>query len=147
FGYVVELEQIVAPPREGSRDQLMALRDASPMYTLNPDADRQIVERVDRATEEGDTLGGIVEVKVFDPPFGLGSHAQWDRKLDGLLAQAVMSIQAIKGVEIGLGRSEEHTSELQSRGHLVCRLLLEKKKKLTHRHRWTCRVLLFEIHH
>jgi chorismate synthase len=73
------------------------------MYTLNPEADKQIVDRVDRATAEGDTLGGIVEVKVFDPPFGLGSHAQWDRKLDGLLAQAVMSIQAIKGVEIGLG--------------------------------------------
>ena len=103
FGYVVQLEEIAAPPREGSREELKALRDASPMYTLNPEADKQIVDRVDRATAEGDTLGGIVEVKVFDPPFGLGSHAQWDRKLDGLLAQAVMSIQAIKGVEIGLG--------------------------------------------
>src|SRR5262245_13321336 len=103
FGYVVALEQIEAPPREGTLDALKAMRDASPMYTLNPDADRQIVARVDAATSEGDTLGGIVEVKVFDPPFGLGSHTQWDRKLDGLLAQAVMSIQAIKGVEIGLG--------------------------------------------
>jgi len=103
FGYVVQLEQIVATPREGTRAELAALRDASPMYTLNPDADKEIIERVDRATAEGDTLGGIVEVKVYDPPFGLGSHAQWDRKLDGLLAQAVMSIQAIKGVEIGLG--------------------------------------------
>jgi chorismate synthase len=103
FGYVVQLEQIVAAPREGSGEELKAMRDASPMYTLNPDADRQIVARVDQATADGDTLGGIVEVKVFDPPFGLGSHAQWDRKLDGLLAQAVMSIQAIKGVEIGLG--------------------------------------------
>ena len=103
FGGVVQLEQIVAAPREGSGEELKAMRDASPMYTLNPDADRQIVARVDQATADGDTLGGIVEVKVFDPPFGLGSHAQWDRKLDGLLAQAVMSIQAIKGVEIGLG--------------------------------------------
>jgi chorismate synthase len=103
FGYVVQLEQIVATPRAGTRAELAALRDASPMYTLNPDADKEIIERVDRATAEGDTLGGIVEVKVYDPPFGLGSHAQWDRKLDGLLAQAVMSIQAIKGVEIGLG--------------------------------------------
>src|SRR5262245_54207889 len=103
FGYVVQLEQIVAAPRDGSREELLALRDASPMYTLNPEADREIVARVDRATEQGDTLGGIVEVKVSEPPFGLGSHAQWDRKLDGLLAQAVMSIQAIKGVEIGLG--------------------------------------------
>jgi chorismate synthase len=103
FGYVVALEQIAAPPREGTHKELLAIRDASPMYTLNPEADRQIVARVDAATEQGDTLGGIVEVKVLDPPFGLGSHTQWDRKLDGLLAQAVMSIQAIKGVEIGLG--------------------------------------------
>ena len=103
FGYVVQLEQVVAVPREGSREDLRTIRDSSPMYTLNPDADNRIVARVDRATAEGDTLGGIVEVKVFDPPFGLGSHAQWDRKLDGLLAQAVMSIQAIKGVEVGLG--------------------------------------------
>ncbi len=73
------------------------------MYTLNPEADRAIVARVDQATEQGDTLGGIVEVKVFNPPFGLGSHAQWDRKLDGLIGQAVMSVQAIKGVEIGMG--------------------------------------------
>lgn len=103
FGYVTQLEQIVTTPREGSVEELLALRDASPMYTLDPEADPKIVARVDQATEQGDTLGGIVEVKVFNPPFGLGSHAQWDRKLDGLLAQAVMSIQAIKGVEIGLG--------------------------------------------
>lgn len=103
FGYVVSLEQIAALPREGSLAELLALRDASPMYTLNPEADAAIVARVDQATEQGDTLGGVVEARVFDLPFGLGSHAQWDRKLDGLLAQAVMSVQAIKGVEIGLG--------------------------------------------
>jgi chorismate synthase len=73
------------------------------MYTLDPEADPKIVARVDQATEQGDTLGGIVEVQVLNLPFGLGTHTQWDRKLDGLIAQAVMSIQAIKGVEIGLG--------------------------------------------
>jgi chorismate synthase len=103
FGYVVQLETIAATPHTGTLDELRSLRDASPMYTLNPVADRAIVARVDQATAEGDTLGGIVEVQVHQPPFGLGSHAQWDRKLDGLLAQAVMSVQAIKGVEIGLG--------------------------------------------
>ncbi|MFN0051155.1 MAG: chorismate synthase [Planctomycetales bacterium] len=103
FGYVIQLEQIAAPPRAGALTELTALRDASPMYTLNPDSDPAIVARVDQATAEGDTLGGIVEVQVSGSCFGLGSHAQWDRKLDGLLAQAVMSIQAIKGVEIGLG--------------------------------------------
>ena len=103
FGYVTELEQIQTSPRSGTLQELRAVRDASPMYTLDPEADQRIVARVDQATQEGDTLGGIIEVRVDGPPFGLGSHAQWDRKLDGLLAQAVMSIQAIKGVEIGLG--------------------------------------------
>lgn len=103
FGFVTRLESIPTSPRTGSLAELRALRDASPMYTLDPDADPAICARVDAATEQGDTLGGIVEVRVFNLPFGLGSHAQWDRKLDALLAQAVMSIQAIKGVEIGLG--------------------------------------------
>ncbi len=103
FGYVLELEQIQTTPRFGTLAELRALRDASPMYTLDPEADPRIVARVDQATQEGDTLGGIIEVRVDGLPFGLGSHTQWDRKLDGLLAQAVMSIQAIKGVEIGLG--------------------------------------------
>merc|ERR1711964_296463 len=60
-------------------------------------------ELIDQVGKSGDTLGGILEVRVEGLPFGLGSHAQWDRKLDGRLAQAVMSVQAIKGVEIGLG--------------------------------------------
>lgn len=103
FGYVLELEQIKTTPLTGEYAELRALRDASPMYTLDPEADKAIVARVDQATQEGDTLGGIIEVRVEGLPFGLGTHAQWDRKLDGLIAQAVMSIQAIKGVEIGLG--------------------------------------------
>jgi chorismate synthase len=60
-------------------------------------------EAVDRAREAGDTLGGAFEVIAHNVPAGLGSHVQWDRKLDGLLAQALMSIPAIKGVGIGLG--------------------------------------------
>jgi chorismate synthase len=103
FGYVLALEKIETTPQAGTYKELKAVRDASPMYTLDPIADKQIVARVDQATQDGDTLGGIIEVRVDGLPFGLGSHAQWDRKLDGLLAQAVMSIQAIKGVEIGLG--------------------------------------------
>ncbi len=103
FGYVTQLEQIPATAREGTLEELRALRDASPMYTLDPEADAKMVARVDQATADGDTLGGIVEVQVYNLPFGLGSHAQWDLKLDGRIAQAVMSIQAIKGVEIGMG--------------------------------------------
>lgn len=103
FGYVVQLEAIPAPPQAGDPAALRAVRDASPLYTLCPEVDARLVARIDEATAAGDTLGGIVEVRVTGLPFGLGSHAQWDQKLDGLLAQAVMSVQAIKGVEIGLG--------------------------------------------
>jgi chorismate synthase len=99
FGYVRELGGIAAPPL--SFDS--AIRDASPLYTLNPAADRAMVAAIDAAGAAGDTLGGIVEVIVTGCPIGLGSHAQWDRKLDARLAAAVMSIQAIKAVEIGLG--------------------------------------------
>ena len=99
FGYVRELGGIAAPPL--SFDP--AVRDASPVYTLNPEADPAIVAAIDAAKEAGDTLGGVVETVVTGCPIGLGSHAQWDRKLDARLALAVMSIQAIKAVEIGLG--------------------------------------------
>jgi chorismate synthase len=99
FGYVRELGGIAAPPL--SFDP--AVRDASPVYTLNPEADPSIIAAIDAAREAGDTLGGVVEAVVTGCPIGLGSHAQWDRKLDARLAAAVMSVQAIKAVEIGLG--------------------------------------------
>src|SRR3954471_19291980 len=99
FGYVRELGGIDAPPLALD----IAIRDASPVYTLNPEADARIVAAIDAAREAGDTLGGVVEAVVTGCPIGLGSHAQWDRKLDARLALAVMSIQAIKAVEIGLG--------------------------------------------
>src|SRR3954454_11707392 len=99
FGYVRELGGIAAPPLSSDPQ----VRDASPVYTLNPGADAAIVAAIDAAKEAGDTLGGIVEAVVTGCPIGLGSHAQWDRKLDARLALAVMSIQAIKAVEIGLG--------------------------------------------
>ena len=89
--------------RDGSLDQQRAWRDASEVYSLNPDMDAQIKDLIDRTGKDGDTLGGIVEVRVEGLPFGLGTHTQWDLKLDGRLAHAVMAVQAIKGVEIGLG--------------------------------------------
>jgi chorismate synthase len=79
------------------------VRDASDLYSLNPAADGEVRALIDRVGKDGDTLGGVVEVRVEGLPFGLGTHAQWDRKLDGRIAQAVMAVQAIKGVEIGLG--------------------------------------------
>ena len=99
FGYVRELGGIDAEPV--SFDP--SVRDASPVYSLNPQADPAIIAAIDAAKAAGDTLGGIVETIVTGCPIGLGSHAQWDRKLDARIALAVMSVQAIKAVEIGLG--------------------------------------------
>ncbi len=75
----------------------------SPVSCPDPEASAAMVAEIDAAKERGDTLGGVVEVRYRGLPIGLGSHVHWDRKLDGLLAQAVMRVQAIKGVEIGLG--------------------------------------------
>ena len=103
FGYVVELGGIVLPPQPGTLDEQRAIRDASDIYSLCPDKDEEVKQLIDVCGKEGDTVGGVIEVRVEGLPFGLGTHAQWDRKLDGRLAQAVMAVQAIKGVEIGLG--------------------------------------------
>ncbi len=102
FGYVREIGG-VAGPTWPAVDFDPATRDASPVYTLGPAADAAMTAAIDAAKAAGDTLGGVVEAVVTGCPIGLGSHAQWDRKLDARLAMAVMSIQAIKGVEIGLG--------------------------------------------
>jgi chorismate synthase len=103
LGYVCELGPVKIEPRSGTIEELRRQRDASEVYSLNADQDREIKALIDACQKDGDTLGGVIEVRVEGMPFGLGTHAQWDRKLDGRLAQAVMSIQAIKGVEIGLG--------------------------------------------
>jgi chorismate synthase len=103
LGYVLELGGIRAEPVPGSPADWKKLRDSSPLYTLNPEADPKLVELIDRTREEGDTLGGVVEVRVWGLPFGLGSHTQWDRKLRGRIAQGILSTQAFWGVEFGLG--------------------------------------------
>ncbi len=77
--------------------------DADPMRCHHAETSARMVAEVDAARRDGDTLGGVVEVLAFGLPPGLGSHVQWDRRLDGRLAQALMSIQAIKGVEVGDG--------------------------------------------
>ena len=77
--------------------------DADPVRAFDPQGSAAMVAEVDAAKKDGDTLGGVVEVLAYGLPPGLGSHVHWDRKLDGLLAQALMSIQAIKGVEVGDG--------------------------------------------
>lgn len=99
--HVVELGSVAVKsglqPRPDDFDRI----DADPLRCLDPEASARMVAEVDAAKKDADTLGGIVEVLAYGVPPGLGSHTQWDRKLDARLATALMSIQAIKGVEIG----------------------------------------------
>jgi chorismate synthase len=84
-------------------DDLNAAADQSPLRTLDRDAEARMVARIDAIKAEGNTLGGVCQVVVRGLPVGLGSHVSWDRKLDGRLAQAMLSIPAVKGVGFGLG--------------------------------------------
>jgi len=76
--------------------------DASPLRCLDQDAEARMIELIEEMRRKGDTLGGVFEVVALGCPVGLGSYVQWDRRLDGRLAQAFCSIQAIKGCELGL---------------------------------------------
>ncbi len=84
-------------------DDLLQLDETSPLRAIDRSLEPEMVRLVDQAKEEGDTLGGAVTVIAHNVPAGLGSHVQWDEKLDGRLAQAILSIHAVKGVEIGSG--------------------------------------------
>ncbi|MFG5720440.1 chorismate synthase [Streptomyces murinus] len=101
--HVVELCSVKAPAGVYPTPADVERLDADPLRCLDADASRAMVEEVDQAHKDGDTLGGVVEVLAYGVPVGLGSHVHWDRKLDARLAGALMGIQAIKGVEIGDG--------------------------------------------
>ena len=93
----------VAVDRAAICDEDIGVTNSSDLNCCDPAAETRIKARIDAAKAAGDTLGGIFEIVVRGLPVGLGSHTQWDRRLDGKLAGALMSIQAIKGVEIGAG--------------------------------------------
>jgi len=108
FGIEVRSHVVVLGGTEVPRDFAptwddLGKADESPVRCLHKPSEPKMIESIDAARKAGDTLGGIFEVVVQGLPIGLGDHTQWDRKLDGRIAQAMMSIQAIKGVEIGLG--------------------------------------------
>ncbi len=91
---------------QGSSNELLSLfkrAESSPVRCPDDEATEKMMNLIDRTAKEGNSLGGIFEVFVIGVPPGLGSHVQWDRRLNGRLAQAIMSINAIKGVEVGLG--------------------------------------------
>lgn len=102
-GHVTNLGGIEVGPDRPPLNRIAKIAEQSELRCIDPEAEKRMIQRIDEAKQQGDSLGGIFEIIVEGLPVGLGSHVQWDRKLDGRLAQAVMSIQAIKGVEIGMG--------------------------------------------
>lgn len=100
---VVSIGDVDAEPVDLSSERVRGRVEKSQVRTGDSEAEAHMVECIDRARRARDTVGGVVSVEGFGLPVGLGSHVQWDRKLDGRVAGAMMSIQAIKGVEIGAG--------------------------------------------
>jgi chorismate synthase len=103
ISHVIQLGPVRAKagvrPSPADRDAV----DASPVRCFDPVAEEAMIAEIEAAAKAGDSLGGVVEVLAYGVPVGLGSHVHWDRKVDGMLMQAVGSIQAVKGVEIGDG--------------------------------------------
>ncbi len=102
-GRVVSIGGVTAETPDMPIDELIRVTEESPVRVTDKKAEQQMMALIDKAKEEGDSIGGVVECIVAGVPVGLGSHVQWDRKLDGRIAQAVVSINAFKGVEIGIG--------------------------------------------
>lgn len=102
ISYTVEIGTVVAKRGE-SPVESYERAEASEVRSPDPEAGAKMIEQIRTAKHRGDTLGGVFEVVVTNPPIGLGTYAQWDRRLSARLAMAAMSIQAMKGVEIGMG--------------------------------------------
>jgi chorismate synthase len=103
FGYVTEIGGVCAETQIDDYRERFDRSEVSPCRTYCATAEQAMISAIDAAKAAGDSLGGVVEVAVLGLPVGLGSHVHWDKRLDGRLAAAVMSIQAFKGVEVGLG--------------------------------------------
>ncbi len=103
FSHVVQMGGILARTGELSFTQIHRKAEVSPLRCADPKGEQRMIRLIDKAKAAGDTVGGTVEVVALSVPVGLGSHVHFDRKLDGRLAGALMSIQAIKAVEVGAG--------------------------------------------
>ncbi len=101
--HVIQLGSVYSHVHPMDYRRLNEKADASPVRMLDPAGTKKSVALINAAQNNGDTLGGVFELVATGVPVGLGSHVQWDRKLDGRLAQALMSLQAVKGVEVGHG--------------------------------------------
>jgi chorismate synthase len=104
LGYVVSIGATgTKTPANLTIEELRRVTEESQVRVADPEAERAIIAEIDECKRAGDTLGGVVEVVAAGLPVGLGSHVQWDRKLDGRLTHALLSLQAAKGVEFGMG--------------------------------------------
>ena len=103
MGYVAEIGEVVANHSHLSAEETFARAEVSPVRMADTTAEEQTIALIDQCKKQGDTLGGVVEVVATGLPPGLGSFVHWDRKLDGRLGHSLLSLQAAKGVEIGLG--------------------------------------------
>jgi chorismate synthase len=103
LSHVAEIGGVRIGPLQLPWEDIRQRAESSEVRCADAEAERAMIEAIDSAKAAGDTLGGVFEVVALDCPVGLGSYVQWDRKLDGLLAQAFCSIHAIKGAEIGMG--------------------------------------------
>jgi chorismate synthase len=115
WSFTAEVGGVAVDPARASRSREEA--DASPLRCPDPEAEAAMIARIDAAREAGDTIGGVFEVVATGVPIGLGSYVHWDRRLDAALAAAVMSINIVKGVELGLGF--EQTRRFGSQVHDV----------------------------
>jgi chorismate synthase len=117
--HVVELGSVAVKPGTVPRPEDAERLDVDPLRCVDAAASARMVAEVDAAKRDADTLGGIVEVLAYGVPPGLGSHVQWDRKLDARLATALMSIQAIKGVEIGDAFTQARSRGSQAHDEII----------------------------
>jgi chorismate synthase len=115
WSFTAEVGGVAVDPAKASRSREEA--DASPLRCPDPEAEAAMIARIDEARSNGDTVGGVFEVVAHGLPIGVGSYVHWDRRLDAALAAAVMSINIVKGVEIGLGF--EQTRRFGSQVHDV----------------------------
>ena len=121
LGYLTEMGGVSSDLRIAEPAELRKVRDSSAFYSLDPELDPKLKNRVDEVRKEGDTIGGIFEVTAFGLPPGLGTHARWMEKLDGRLARAIVSVQTVKGFEVGKGFGAARVKGSQMHDEIVKR--------------------------
>lgn len=103
ISHVIEIGGVGINRMRLKLEDIHSKAEASVLRCANKSIEKKMIKRIDSAKKDGDSLGGVFEIIVSNSPIGLGSHTQWDKKINARLSNAIMSIQAIKGVEIGLG--------------------------------------------